>query len=234
MQLININYAIGSMDLFKNLSFRFQIGNIIGLIGMNGSGKSTLLKVVSGSCEPQQGQVQFENRNLYEDKNLQREIAYVPSMPFLYPFLTVYENLAWVAKLRNVSITNVKSLIQEFELTTYTHFLYSKLSEGFKKRVGLACAFLHQPRLLILDEPCAGLDSMQRQFIWDKLKSYRDPSRLILFSSHHPDELTTFSDEIYLLSQGKLLQYFPSPGLSHHLWQTISTTTLQPEEEIME
>lgn len=233
MELIHINYSVGSNLLFDNLNFRFPLGNIISLIGMNGAGKSTLLRIIAGLCQPQKGQVLLENNDLYKDRSLQSKIAYVPSTAFLFPFLTVVENFSWIAKLRQCHNEAIASLLHQFELTAYADCLYANLSDGLRKRVGIASAFLHQPQILILDEPCAGLDPYQRQFIWHHLKNYRHPSRLILFSSHHPDELTTFCDEIYLLSQGQLLQYFPSPSLSHHLWQSIATLS-QPEKEIME
>lgn len=233
LQLININYSIDSNFLFQNLNFRFSMGNIISLIGMNGAGKSTLLKIIAGLCKPHSGQIRFENKDLYTDREMQSRIAYIPSTSFLFPFLTVQENITWVAKLRRCNAQCVAALLHQFELTAYSNCLYAKLSDGLKKRVGIALAFLHQPQLLILDEPCAGLDPYQRQFIWDIIKSYRHPSRLILISSHHPEELTTFCDEIYLLSQGQLLQYFPSPTLSNHLWQSIATLP-QREKEIME
>lgn len=233
LELININYSIDSNFLFKKLNFCFPLGNIISLIGMNGAGKSTLLKMIAGFCEPQTGHILVENKDLYKHRDLQSRIGYVPSPSFLFPFLTLYENLAWVAKLRQCNPQRITAVLHQFELTAYSNYLYAKLSDGLKKRAGIALAFLHEPQFLILDEPCAGLDPYQRHFIWDTLRHYRHPSRIIIISSHHPEELTTFCDEIYLLSQGQLLQYFPSPSLSNHLWLSIASPS-QPAKEIME
>lgn len=233
MQFNDVNFTLGPISLFEKLNFSFPMGMIIGLIGMNGSGKSTLLKMMSGFCEPNSGNITFQNTNLYANRILQSQIGYVPSHPMLFPFLTVYENMLWISELRNVSPKKINNLIRQFELTGYQKILFGKLSDGLKKRVDIASAFLHQPNLLILDEPCAGLDPTQRQHIWNNLAAYRSVSRLIIISSHHPDELTTFCDKIYLLSQGTLVNYPFSPSFAQTLWGTLKTTPLSREETVI-
>lgn len=212
MQFYDVNYAIGSNPLFEKLSFTLSKGKIIGLVGMNGSGKSTLLRMMSGLCEPDCGSITFDNHSLYTTRALQSQIGYVPSTPMLFPFLTVQENLRWISKQRKTPRLCHHDIIRQFELIGYQKVLFGKLSDGLKKRVCIASAFLHQPNLVILDEPCAGLDPTQRQQLWEVLRGYRNASRLIIVSSHHPEELAAFCDEIILLSQGKLLNYpVPEP-----------------------
>jgi ABC-type multidrug transport system ATPase subunit len=204
LQLIRLKYSIGKTLLFDNLTAQFAQGRIIGLIGKNAAGKSTLLKILAGLLAPHQGQVIFQDCNLHHDRKFQSQIAYVPSSPFLFPFLTLEENLSWVARLRQAPHTQIKSLSEKFELATFSDCLYSKLSEGLKKRLDLVTAFLNEPKLIVLDEPCTGLDPKQRHFVWDHLQSLRSPDKLILISSHHPEEIAEFCDEIYSLSEGLL------------------------------
>lgn len=232
MQFNDINYAIGSSLLFEKLNFTLSMGMIIGLVGMNGSGKSTLLKMMSGLCEPDSGRITFDNHLLYGSRALQSQIGYVPSVPMLFPFLTVQENLLWISEQRELSKQRHRDIIRQFELTGFQKVLFGNLSDGLKKRVCIASAFLHQPPLLILDEPCAGLDPTQRQQLWDSLRHYRSPDRLIIVSSHHPEELATFCDDMVLLSQGKLLRY-PSSSTSSfakNLWDTITNHPLTETE----
>lgn len=233
MQFSDVNYAIGSNPLFEKLNFTLSMGMIIGLVGMNGSGKSTLLKMMSGLCEPDSGSITFDNHSLYSTRALQSQIGYVPSTPMLFPFLTVQENLLWISEQRKISAVFHHDIIRQFGLVGYQKVLFGKLSDGLKKRVCVASAFLHQPNLVILDEPCAGLDPSQRQQLWETLNDYRSPSRLIIVSSHHPDELATFCDEIMLLSQGKLLNYPASRSFAKNLMQTLTHHPL-PEPEAVE
>lgn len=229
MELIDINHTVHSTTVFSKLSFRFERGQIVGLVGMNGSGKTTLLKILAGLCKPLCGNVYIEGRDLYQDRSLQSKIAYIPSTPHLYSFLSIDENLHWLCTLHGISAQKKMQILYDFDLYTERHRLFGKLSDGFKKRVCVASAWLREPTYLLLDEPCQSLDPMQRDSLWHQLTQYRQASRLIFIISHHPEELARFCDNIYLLSQGELLPYFPSPTLNEQLWSSITTVAYHSE-----
>lgn len=207
LQLIDIHYKVGAFSLFQSLNATFQPG-IIGLIGANGCGKTTLLKILSGICHPDNGKVMVFGKDLYHSRK-KSSIGFVPAQPFLYPHLTVLENLFFAGLLRKMSRSQLQEQIltalTQCDLLSFQKVLFGKLSAGLKKRAALASMLIHQPTLFILDEPCAELDPEQRQAFWDLIMQLRQPSRLILFSSHHPQEMKPFCDQIVLLKQGKLI-----------------------------
>jgi len=195
---MDVHYKMGAYPLFSSLQATFSLGHIVGIVGANGSGKSTLLRIIAGLCSIQHGSITTSIHSL----------GFVPATPFLYPMLTVKENLMVVAQLKKIGAQNRLQAIEHAlalcSLMEYQSILFNKLSDGLKKRACIASQLVHQPQLLILDEPCAKLDPHQRQQLWELLNTLRQPNRLILFSSHHPQEMSALCDEMYLLQAGKL------------------------------
>ncbi len=208
MQLIDIQYKMGAFPLFQSLNATFHSG-IIGIIGANGSGKSTLLLILSGLCKPDAGQILFEARDIYAyPSSWKTKVGYVPATPHLYPFLTIEENIYFAAALRKISKetfqVGLQKVLAQCLLQGYEKVLFGKCSQGIKKRAMLAVALIHQPQILILDEPCAELDPLLRLQIWLLLQQLRSEGKTIIFSSHHPEEISAFCCQRYQLQQGKL------------------------------
>lgn len=208
MKLINLHYKMGAYPLFQSLNATFTAG-LIAIVGNNGCGKSTLLKILSGLSQPQSGEVLQDDQDVYQSSShKKRSLAYVPATSCLYPHLTVLENFKLVGRLKKLSTVDLQfhllTILRQCDIVGYEHVLFGQLSDGLKKRVMIGSSLISQPQVLILDEPCSNLDPTQRNQLWDLLQNLKNNGRLIIFSSHHPQEITPFCDEIYLLDQGKL------------------------------
>lgn len=231
IQLTELQYKVGTYPLFHPLNATFPLGHIIAIVGPNGSGKSTLLRLLAGIRRPYSGEIRYlgTEKTTFNQHHFKQMLGYVPAVPALYPHLTVLENLRFVAALKKASHKNflpqIQTILEQCALSDYQKVLFDKLSEGFKKRVVLASQLIHQPTILILDEPCAELDPLQRQQLWQLLAQLRQPERLIILSSHHPQEINTLCDEIYFLHQGKLEAIKSEQTFSQVFWQRASAST---------
>lgn len=206
VQIIDLHYQIGAQTLFRGLHAHFSQG-IISIRGENGCGKSTLLRILSGLCQPDKGKVCYQDKNIYESHLVKKIIGYVASQPFLYPHLSINENLFVVAAMRGIDPNslkaNLESVLNLCQLTPYVKQLFGKCSDGLQKRAMLASALVHQPQLLILDEPCAGLSPKNRALLWEILKNIQTQGTDIILSSHL-DEVMAFCQEGYVLENGQL------------------------------
>ncbi len=207
MQLIDIDYKVGSFWLFKELNIGFPKGIIV-ITGNNGCGKSTLLRILSGLNQPHKGTVLFENRSLYGmPSKLKQHIGYVPSQPYLYPHLTLLENVSMAASLRQLSQEAIKAnlalVFEQCQLVGYENSLFAACSDGLKKHAMLACALIHHPKLLILDEPGAALSPTSREAMWQVLNTIANQGTDIILSSHHLEDIN-YCQAHYLLEGGKL------------------------------
>jgi len=205
LQLNDLGFAIRGHTLFANLNTHFMPGKIIALAGANGCGKSTLLSILAGIYQPHQGKVLLNGKNLYQS-NQKTQIGYLPNLPCLYAHLTVEENLRWLSQLQQcpAPMAKVSLFMATHQITHFKSKLFGKLSDGEKKRINLLACIMHEPSVLILDEPCSLLDPKQRQSVWELLSRLRDPNKLILFSTHHVSEIASLCDEVFFLHEGQL------------------------------
>ena len=208
MQLIDISYNMGASPLFTSLNAAF-ISGLNGIVGKNGCGKSTLLRILSGILKPNKGQVFVHEQDLYANHSrLSSQIGYVATKPFLYSHLTIKENLCFIAKLHNIInkdfAAHFDQIMQQCDIQAYQNVLFGHCSDGVKKRIMIASALVHRPNILILDEPCAELDPIQRQHLWALLNNLRKEDKTIIFSSHHPQEFTGLCSAVYQLQHGQL------------------------------
>ncbi|MBI2791574.1 MAG: ABC transporter ATP-binding protein [Gammaproteobacteria bacterium] len=225
MQLIDIYYYMGASPLFKSLNATF-ISGLTGIVGANGCGKSTLLRILGGLLKPTQGKVFVHEQDLYANHSrLCSRIGYVATKPFLYPHLTIKENLCFIAKLHHQKriALQLGQVLEQCNIKQYQHVLFGHCSDGVKKRIMIASALIHQPNVLILDEPCAELDPSQRQQLWTLLLHLRDEGKTIIFSSHHPQEFAEHCGAIYQLAHGQL------QVLTHY--ETMTQLWLQPNHK---
>lgn len=193
----------------QNLDFEIQRGEVVALLGTNGAGKSTTLNVITGNLKPDKGEVYICGNNLrVNPKQAKQNLGYLPDTPPLYRELKVTEFLRFAAQIRCVDKSDlnkmVEGVIQECGLAGVRHKLIAKLSKGYQQRVGLAQAIVHQPALVILDEPTIGLDPLQVQEI-RALLSQLSQHRSVLLSTHLLSEVESSCNRVIIIDQGKLV-----------------------------
>lgn len=204
-----ISMSYGSLKALDNVSFVVRDHEILGLLGPNGAGKSTLMKILTTFIVPLSGKVIVDGFDIINDALKVRElVGYLPETVPLYMDMRVDDYIVFVAKARGLS---GKYLKQRFDFVVNAcglkpvlkHEIF-ELSKGFKQRVGLAQAIIHDPKILILDEPTNGLDPLQiieiRQLIRDLAKT-----KTIIFSSHILQEVEAIADRIVILHEGKMV-----------------------------
>ena len=207
---LNVQAISKKFDQFtavEPLSFNIQSGEIVGFLGPNGAGKSTTLKMIAGCLSPDNGAIQLSGMDVQKDEVAYKKmIGYLPESNPLYEDLFVVEYLSFLANAH--AITAPTKRIQEVIAQTGLQSMQQKkighLSKGFKQRVGIAAAILHAPKLILLDEPTAGLDPNQLIEIRALIQSL-SADAMILFSSHILQEVAAITDRVLVLHQGKLV-----------------------------
>lgn len=200
-------YRQGSDWALRNISLRLVPGEIYGLLGPNGAGKTTLINLLAGLLDPQQGQLTYGDRPLAEYGPQLLGIA--PQQNRLYGSLTVRENLCFFAQLyrmpRAQRRERVGQVLAQLGLNDHAHTLVRQLSGGWQRRVNLAVALVHQPQILVVDEPSTGLDIAAREQLWAILNQLKAAGMGILLTTHLLDEAEAVCDRVGILHQGQLL-----------------------------
>ncbi len=196
----------GDHAALEDLEFILKEGTVTGFLGPNGAGKSTALNMITGYLSPTSGSIRIGGHDLNEEpEEAKRLIGYLPEVPPVYPELTVRENLEFAAGLRKISGKEMKEEIlrvsKELGLSEVEERLGRNLSKGFRQRVGFAMALIGDPKILVLDEPTAGLDPKQVIEIRDLIRKLKK-DHTILLSSHILSEIAEVCDEILILSEG--------------------------------
>ncbi len=179
--------AVRALD---GASLRVEGGEIYGLLGPNGAGKTTLIRCVMGLVAPDRGAVTVLGRRM-PDRAVLREVGYMPQSPALYPDLTVEENVAFFATIHlggRADRTGVTRALDFVDLSTRRRAVVATLSGGMRQRLSLACALVHRPRLLLLDEPTVGVDPQLRADLWRRFEEMASQGTTIIVSSHVMDE----------------------------------------------
>lgn len=181
----------GKQKVLNNVSLTVDSGDVYGILGPSGSGKTTLIRILCGMLKPTQGQVRILGTRMPHLESFRR-IGYMSQADALYGDLTAAENLEFFASLQSLSKKTMKKRIGEvlelMSLTQDNKKPVSQYSGGMKRRLSLGAALLHQPELLVLDEPTVGLDPLLRKVIWQELLSLRDQGATILMTTHVMDE----------------------------------------------
>ena len=190
-----------------NISFEVQMGEVLGFLGPNGAGKSTTMKVIMGFLKPSQGDTQVCGHWVNSSTQLaQREIGYMPENAPLYEDMYVREFLGFIAGMREVPSENqadqIDQVIQSCTLKSVEYQKIETLSKGYKRRVSLAQALIHNPKVLILDEPTDGLDPNQKHDVRVLIKNL-SKKKCILVSTHILEEVEEICDRCIIISQGK-------------------------------
>lgn len=208
IEVANLTKSYGEIKALDDVSFNVAAGEVVGLLGPNGAGKSTTIKILTGYLQPDDGIVKIDNLDvLTRTREVQARIGYLPENAPLYPELTVQTYLRMIADLREIPREDQQARLSEAIYATgladrLTQPI-AQLSKGFRQRVGLAQAILHQPKLLILDEPTVGLDPTQIVEIRYLIRRLALNST-ILFSSHILSEVEAVCDRVIIVMNGEL------------------------------
>jgi len=209
IEMDGVTRRFNGVRAIHDLSLRVEPGSIVGLIGPSGSGKTTAVRMLTGTLEPTEGAI----RVLGEDprrfsRRVRERIAYMPQLFSLYSDLTAQENVSFVASLYGRPWWSrrgaVRRALEVVDLWDARGRLARNLSGGMQRRLELACAVVHDPQVLFIDEPTAGVDPLLRRAIWDELRRMRDEGRTLLVTTQYVGE-AEYCDRIALLAEGELV-----------------------------
>tara|TARA_R110002049_G_scaffold241196_1_gene414981 strand:- start:1495 stop:2385 length:891 start_codon:yes stop_codon:yes gene_type:complete len=204
ISVANICKNFGTQKALDNVSFAIKKGEIVGFLGPNGAGKSTLMKILTTYILADSGEAAVNNHNVTDKINVQKSIGYLPEHNPLYLDMYVKEYLAFNANVYKVSKQRIAEVIAQTGLTPEAHKKIEQLSKGYRQRVGLAAALLHNPEVLILDEPTTGLDPNQLLEIRKLIKDI-GKEKTILLSTHIMKEVEAVCDRVVIIDKGVIV-----------------------------
>ena len=205
IQVAGISKFYGKQKALDNITFDIKKGEIVGFLGPNGAGKSTMMKILTTYSKAHSGEASVNGFDVEKDsRQVQRSIGYLPEHNPLYLELYVREYLSFNAEVYGVSKDRIDTVISETGLSPESHKKIGQLSKGYRQRVGLAAALLHDPEVLILDEPTTGLDPNQLQEIRKLIKKMAH-TKTILLSTHIMKEVEALCDRVLIVDKGKLV-----------------------------
>jgi ABC-2 type transport system ATP-binding protein len=228
LEVCALTKRFNGIPVVEDVSFTLKPGEILGYVGPNGAGKTTTVKMIIGLLEPSEGQVRFQGRSVIEDlPSFQARIGYVPEEPQLYPHLSGREYLQLAGRLRGIQRSILESKIDEllrlFSLWEDRHCPVSAYSKGMRQKILLSAALLHNPDLLILDEPLSGLDVTTALVLRELLEGLAARGRMILYSSHVLDVLEKVCSRVLILNKGRVVAY----DSIEHLRDTMHESSLE-------
>lgn len=205
----SVSKFYGARQALKDISFEIEKGEVVGFLGLNGAGKTTMLKILSGLLLPSAGGFRIDGVDgLKEPREVRRRIGFLPDRPPLYEDMTVRQTLAYAGRLNGVEKARIDRRVDEVveatNLTEVKDDLVAWLSHGFRQRVGIAQTIVHDPDLVILDEPISGLDPVQIVDMRGLVKSLAE-KHTVLLSSHILAEISQTCDQLLVLSQGRIV-----------------------------
>ncbi|WP_137791016.1 ABC transporter ATP-binding protein [Bacillus sp. E(2018)] len=205
----NLKKKFGRKEVLKEMNFFIEKGETVGVVGPNGAGKSTLLKILATLMKSSGGSVQIDGLDVRkEQKRIRQKIGYVPQEIAVYHELTTRENLRFFSKLaKGASEERWMQRCEEWRLAEHLDKKVKHLSGGNQRKLNILIAMLHDPDLLILDEPTVGIDISAKQEIVNDLRQLGREGKTILYSSHDAQELETLCTSFLILKEGELLFY---------------------------
>lgn len=205
IEVANITKIYGSQKALNNISFKVNKPEIVGFLGPNGAGKSTMMKILTTYIEASEGQARVNNFDVNTNQQeVQQSVGYLPEHNPLYLEQYVREYLAFNAQVYGVTKERIEEVIQLTGLTPESHKKIGQLSKGYRQRVGLANALLHNPDVLILDEPTTGLDPNQLVDIRNLIKSI-GKEKTVFLSTHIMQEVEAMCDRVIIINKGEIV-----------------------------
>jgi ABC-2 type transport system ATP-binding protein len=210
LELRNVTKRFSGIAAVDNVSFTARPGEVTGYLGPNGSGKSTTMKMITGLIEKTSGEILFEGEFIQRDLIAYKQrMGYVPEEPYLYPHLSGLEYLVMVGQLRGLpsklTAERIDGLLRLFSLYGDRHMPISSYSKGMRQKILLSAALLHNPDLILLDEPFSGLDVASAQVVRSLIRELAARGKVVLFSSHELEVVERVCSHVVILHRGKLV-----------------------------
>jgi ABC-2 type transport system ATP-binding protein len=209
IEVSHLTKYYGDFPAVQNISFSAQMGEVLGFLGPNGAGKSTTMRIITGFIPASQGTVTVDGFDVFKESHeVRRRLGYLPENPPLYSDMTVSSYLKFVARIKGVPKTGVlptlDATLEKCSLESVANRLIRHLSKGYRQRVGLAQALIHDPPVLILDEPTLGLDPKQTLEIRNLINDLAE-DRTVILSTHILPEVSQICNKLVIINEGKLV-----------------------------
>jgi ABC-2 type transport system ATP-binding protein len=212
LEVMGLTKSFAGVLAVRDLSFAARPGQVLGLLGPNGSGKTTSIRMLTGLLRPARGHVCWNGQDVQQHLlDYQARLGYVPEEPRLYAYLTAPEYLRIVGGLRNISEATLRTRIDRylslFRLDTDRYAPLSSFSKGMRQKVLIAAALLHDPEIVILDEPDSGLDVASTMVLRALVRTLAERGKVIVYSSHVLDMVEKICTDVVILHQGRLVAH---------------------------
>lgn len=217
----------------NNISIHVKPGEIYGFLGLNGAGKTTAIRMLLGMVKPSVGHFKLFGKDFNTGKTDWNDVGYLVETPHAYPNLSVLDNLKIFARLRGLEFSAIEQVIEKLQLGIYREKTAGKLSLGNQQRLGIAKALMHQPKLLILDEPINGLDPQGIVEVRELLKTLAQNGTTIFLSSHILSEISRLATRIGIIHEGKLIRELYAEELEKQLIHKLLIRTSQNMEALV-
>lgn len=212
VEVKNLAKSYSAQKVLNNISFEIEKGEFMGLVGPNGAGKTTLINIMMGLLSPDQGSVMIDGSSMQaKDLDLKQRIAYVPQELALFQDSSCYDNLVYFATLYNIFGAERKAraerALEIVGLSQDKDKKVKELSGGMARRLNIACAIMHEPEFLVLDEPTVGIDAQSRNFIFEYLEELNRQGITILYTSHYMEEIEKLCDRVFIIDRGEKVAF---------------------------
>lgn len=235
IEVQNLTKWYGPHAAVRDISFTVEKGQIVGFLGRNGAGKTTTMRVLTGSLGASDGRALIDGLDVYEKpREVKAKIGYLPETPPLYADMTVREYLQFCARIKEAKDPKaaVERAIRQVHLDEYAGRLIEHLSKGYRQRVGIAQALVHQPQVLILDEPVSGLDPVQRKEILDLIKDLAAGEVTVLLSTHVLAEIEPICQRVVIIDRGRIVAQDTVANLAN-VGGNIAITVARPDDALL-
>ena len=210
LDIQHLTKTYGKKTALVDISFKVKAGSCFGLLGPNGAGKSTTMKILTGIVEPDTGKILIQGIDAKKDPLLvKKTIGYVPQSITLYEDLSAFDNLMFFGQMYGVKghtlQERITKVLKQTGLLERAKDKVKEYSGGMKRRINIAAALLHNPQILILDEPTVGIDPQSRNHIFDMIQALKEDGVTIVYSTHYMEEVETLCDEIAIIDNGQII-----------------------------
>jgi ABC-2 type transport system ATP-binding protein len=216
----SVSKSFGNIKALENVSFNIEKGEIFGILGPNGAGKSTIVNILNTLIKPDVGDVIIDGINIkYDSETIKLIMGVVPQEIALYEELSAYENMMFWGGLYDIPIQelkkNVNNTLEIVDLAGRKDDRIKTFSGGMKRRINIACSLLHNPKILVLDEPTVGVDPQNRNHIFEVIERLNNEGMTIIYTTHYMEEAERFCDNISIIDVGRIIAQGTLKELRH-------------------
>lgn len=224
LEVTDLVKSFGDFTAVQDLSFSINQGDIFGLLGPNGAGKSTTMSMICGILKPNKGTIHIFGKDLSKERvNIVKEIGFIPQNIALYDNYTAYENIKFFGRIYGLKGKNLEDAIDKsLEFTGLLDVKNKRAGEfsgGMMRRLNIACAIVHSPKLIIMDEPTVGIDPQSRNHILESVKKLNSQGATIIYTTHYMEEVESICNNIAIIDHGKII----AKGTGDELKERVST-----------